>query len=98
METNAGFYWVHKSYWNNYTYTQHTDRHGNDNSYYTQWENNIGSGAGAFTDGSLNDAACNYLFIDSDDNVVINPDGLFHRKFVFTGLTNIKHVQHTYQH
>ncbi len=31
-------------------------------------------------------AACEYLFIDSTDGAVINPDGLYHRKDVFTTL------------
>ncbi len=47
---------------------------------------NLGRGAGAFTDGSMSNDACAYLFIDSVDGVVINPNGLFSRKTVFTGL------------
>lgn len=47
---------------------------------------NIGTGAGVFTDGSMSHAACDYLFIDSADGVVINQDGLYDRKTVFTGL------------
>ena len=34
----------------------------------------------------LKSKACNYLFIDSIDNVIINPNGLFHRTFVFNNL------------
>lgn len=99
METNAaGFYAVHNSYWNNWVYYHSTNRKGEDNSYYTQWQNNIGTGANAFSDGHLNNSACNYLFIDSYDNVIINPNGLFHRTFVFTDMTNIKKVVYWYNH
>jgi len=98
MNTNASFYNAHKSYWNNYVYVHATNRKGEDTSYYDRWQNSIGGDAGAFTDGHLNDSACNYMFIDSDDNVTINSDGLFHRTFVFTGMSGIKHVTHTYNH
>ena len=97
MESGAAlFYAKHKSYWNNWVYHYSTNRKGEDNSYYTQWQNNIGTGAGAFTDGSLNNSACDYLFIDSYDNIIINPNGLFHRNFIFNNMSNIKHVSHTY--
>ena len=97
METNAAwFYGVHKSYWNNWTYYHDTNRKGEDTSYYSQNENDIGTGAGAFTDGHLNDSACDYLFIDSYDNVIINANGLFHRSFVFTQMPSIKHKTYTY--
>lgn len=49
-------------------------------------EYNVGTGAGVFTDGSLNTPSCNYLFIDSADGVTINVNGLYPRKTVFTGL------------
>jgi len=97
MEQNAaGFYAVHKSYWNLWQYVHQTNRKGKDTSYYELWQNDIGTGAGAFTDGHLNDAACDYLFIDSFDNIIINENGLFHRNFVFNNMTNIKHTTHTY--
>ena len=99
MESNAAsFYGSHKSYWNNWVYHQSTSRKGEDNSYFTQWQNNIGTGASAFTDGHLNDNACDYLFIDSYDNVIINKNGLFHRTFVFNNMPKIKHTTHTYNH
>lgn len=99
MESNAaGFYVPHKSYWNNWVYHYTTNRKGDDTSYYEQWQNSIGGDAGAFTDGHLNDSACDYLFSDSYDNVIINVNGLFQRYFVFNNMTNIKHVQHTYNH
>ena len=40
--------------------------------------------------------SCDYLFIDSYDNVIINPNGLFHRYFVFNNMGGIKHTSHTY--
>lgn len=57
-------------------------------------EYNIGTGAGVFTDGSMSNEACAYLFIDSADGVVINANGLFPRKTVFTGL-GIRQTTHT---
>ena len=99
MESNAAsFYANHKSYWNNWIYYHSTNRKGEDNSYFTYWQNNIGTGAGAFGDGHLNDSACDYLFIDSYDNVIINSNGLFHRYFVFNNMSKIKHTSHTYNH
>jgi hypothetical protein len=99
MESNAAsFYGKHKSYWNNWVFHYSTNRKDEDNSYFTQWQNDIGTGAGAFTDGALNDSACDYLFIDSYDNIIINSNGLFNRSFVFTKMGNIKHVTHTYNH
>ena len=98
MEDNAAsFYGVHPSYWNNWKYVNHVHR-GKDKSYYDFNQNNIGTGASAFSDGHLSDAACQYLFIDSYDNVIINPKGLFQRSFVFNNLKGIKHTTHTYQH
>ncbi len=97
MENNAAwFYGVNKSYWNNWTYVHETNRKGEDISYYQLFQNNIGTGAGAFTDGHISDGACDYLFIDSYDNVIINANGLFHRNFVFNNMPNIKHVIHIY--
>jgi len=99
METNAAFFYTkNKSYWNNWVYHYSTNRKGDDNSYYEHWQNDIGTGAGAFTDGSLNDSACDYLFIDSYDNIIINVNGLFHRSFVFTQMPKIEHTTYTYNH
>ena len=42
----------------------------------------------------MSDDACKYLFIDSSDGVVINANGLFPRKTVFTGL-GIKQTTYT---
>lgn len=63
----------------------------------TGWEineYNLGTGAGVFSDGSLNGPSCGYLFIDSADGVTINVNGLYPRKTVFTGL-GIKQTTYT---
>jgi len=80
------FYNLHKAYWCTYTYVEDITKKGKDDSYWRVFEYNIGRGVTNFSDGSLNDDACNYLFIDSIDNVIINPDGLFNRTFVFNNL------------
>lgn len=96
MEENASGYYVgHRSYWNYWEYVHQTNRKGEDISYYDQYQNNIGTGVSAFSDGHLNDAACAYLFIDAYDNVVINPNGLYHRKYVFNNL-GIRQTTHTF--
>ena len=92
MESNADlFYRKNPSYWNNWTYVNYVTKKGVDKSYYLEYQNNIGTGVTAFSDGHLNDSACAYLFIDTYDNVIINPNGLFHRSFVFNNLPNIDH-------
>lgn len=88
------FYGAHPSYWNTWTYVNYINKHGKDESYYSLYENNIGSGVTMFSDGHLNDPACAYLFIDSLDNVIINANGLFHRNFVFNNLQGIAHKTH----
>ena len=80
------YYNLHKAYWCTYTYVEDITKKGKDDSFWEVYEYNIGSGFTFKSDGSLNDNACNYLFIDSIDNVIINSDGLFHRTFVFTNL------------
>jgi hypothetical protein len=52
---------------------------------------NIGTGAGLFGDGGMNIPACTELFIDGIPGETINPNGLFSRATVFTGL-GIKEV------
>jgi hypothetical protein len=41
---------------------------------------------GSGNDGSISDEACQNLFIDGVDGVVLNPGGMFTREFVFTEL------------
>ncbi|HEY3741576.1 MAG TPA: hypothetical protein VGL53_17105 [Bryobacteraceae bacterium] len=68
------------------TWTWHNKSGCGDMSGWNVLEYNIGTGAGVFSDGSMSDAGCNYLFIDSSDGVVINANGLFTRETVFSGL------------
>jgi hypothetical protein len=74
------------SYWWVWTYVHETKKNGKDMSYWDTYIWTLGSGATAFSDGHLNTPACNYLFIDSIDNVIINANGLYHRNFVFNNL------------
>ena len=68
------------------TWTWHSKHGCGDQSGWLINEYNVGTGAGVFSDGSMSHDACNYLFIDSYDGVVINANGLFPRATVFTGL------------
>lgn len=47
------------------------------------YERNISFGATKYKDNAIPDPACAYLFIDSTDGVVINPNGLAARNDVF---------------
>jgi hypothetical protein len=83
---------VNKSYYHTWTPIDNTNKHG---GHYTTWdrqEYNIGTGAGVFSDGALNDDACNYLFHNYSSDIM-NPDGLFERVDVFTKL-NIPKEDH----
>ena len=82
-----------KSYYNVWTYHEDKDCYGNLVKYYTQEQYNIGTGAGTFSDGALNDSACNYLF-HNYSSAIANPDGLFERSFVMTSLGIPTAVQH----
>jgi len=84
---------VHKSYYNVWSYHEDKDCHGNPIKYYTQEQYNLGTGAGTFSDGALNDSACNYLFHNYSSRIA-NPDGLFERSFVMTKLNIPTAVQH----
>ena len=65
------------------TWTWHQDTGFGDKDWWYTYEYNLGFGASNFHDGSISTDACKYLFIDSADGVVINPEGLMHRKVVF---------------
>ena len=84
MENNAaGFYGAHPAYYNTWVYeAAKKDK----NDAYWQTQHNIGTGASSFHDGSLSSDACQHLFIDSYDNIIINSEGLFNRSFVFNSL------------
>ncbi len=74
-----------KSYFNVWEYHDDTDCYGNHVLYYNRYQYNIGTGASTFSDGALNDAACDYLFQNYSTDME-NEDGLFRREFVFNNL------------
>jgi hypothetical protein len=82
----------HKSYYHTWTPIDNTDKHGGHYTTLDQEEYNIGTGAGMFSDGALNDDACNYIFINYSSDIA-NPDGLFNRKDFFTKL-NLPTAEH----
>jgi hypothetical protein len=58
-------------------------------------EYSVGVAPGVFSDGAISDEAARYLFIDSVPGVVINPEGVYLREEVFTGIgipVRTKHV------
>lgn len=88
LDTNAwdnSFLRNHKSYYHTWTPIDNTHKNGGHYRTWDQEEYNIGTGAGLFSDGALNDDACNYLFINYSSDIA-NPDGLFDRKEFFTQL------------
>ena len=94
-DTNSldnSFIKVHKSYYHTWTVVDNVDKHGNHYNTYDREEYNIGTGAGVFTDGALNDSACDYMFHNYSSDIE-NPDGLFERVDVFTKL-NIPKTDH----
>ena len=74
-----------KSYYNTWTYHEDKDCYGNLVKYYDREQYNIGTGASTFSDGALNNAACDYMF-QNYATAQESPDGLFQRVFVFTSL------------
>jgi hypothetical protein len=84
---------AHPAYYNSWTW--HNSSGCGDFNGWIINEYNIGTGYSAISDGSMGDDACHYLFIDSADNVVINPKGLFHRATVFNDL-GIRQVTHRF--
>lgn len=95
MENNAtSFYGAHPAYYNTWVYEP---ANKSKNDAYWETQSNLGIGCSMTNDGSLNDQACEYLFIDAYNGVIINPSGLFDREFVFTSL-NIPQTTHTFNH
>lgn len=85
LQYDTQFIAAHPAYYNTFTWYQ--KQHAcDDPSGWIVGEYNLGTGAGVLNDGSMSDAACQYLFVDSSDGVVINQDGLFARKTVFNDL------------
>jgi hypothetical protein len=84
-EEDNKFIAKNKSYYSIWEYHEEKDCYGNLNKYYHREQYNLGTGASAFSDGSLNDDACNYLF-QNYSSEICNKDGLFNRDFVFNNL------------
>ena len=84
-----GYYTQHPAYYE--TWTWHTSTGCGDTDGWVFQDYNLGTGASVLNDASLNAPACAYLFQDSTPGVTINPDGLFTRVQVFTGL-NLRQV------
>jgi hypothetical protein len=81
---NNRFIEAHPAYY--HTWTWHDKSGCGDVNGWKIDEYNLGVGVSITSDGSLANEACSYLFIDSSDGVVINPQGLFPRATVFKNL------------
>lgn len=93
MQNNAAsFYGKNLAYYNTWVYESAKN---SKNDAYWETQSNLGVGYSLTSDGSLNNQACQYLFIDSYNGIVINSAGLFDREFVFTSL-NIPTATHTF--
>ncbi len=79
------------------TWTWHDSTGCGDTTGWLINEYNVGTGAGLFSDGSLNNDACAYLFRDRTPGTIINPDGLFEREYLFTqlGIRQTTHILHS---
>jgi len=86
-----------KSYYNTWDYHEDKDCYGNLIRYYHREQYNLGTGAGTFSDGALNDNACNYLF-QNYSSTEANKDGLFKRNFVFTKLGIPTAIEYIHNH
>ena len=86
-----------KSYYNTWEYHEDKDCYGNPVKYYHREQYNLGTGAGTFSDGALNDSACDYLF-QNYSSAEENKDGLFKRDFVFTKLGIPTAIQYIHNH
>jgi hypothetical protein len=80
----SSFYGAHPAYYETWTRVQTSGCAGQNGWNMPQYS--LGGSTTEFTDAALNDGSCQYLFIDSVPGTTINPDGLFTRETVFTGL------------
>ena len=89
-----------KAFYHTWQYFDDTDCYGNHVQYYIKHEYNLGYGASMFSTNSINDSACDYLFINYSSDVA-NANGLFQRDFVFTKLgipTATQHIHNSPPH
>lgn len=91
---NNSFIEAHPAYY--HTWTWHEKSGCGDVNGWKIDEYNLGVGASFTSDGSLANEASSYLFIDSSDGVVTNPQGLFARATVFKNL-GIRRTTHLTQ-
>ena len=89
-----------KAFYHTWQYFDDKDCYGNRNQYYIKHEYNLGYGASMFSTNSINDTACDYLFINYSSDIA-NDKGLFQRDFVFTKLgipTATQHIHNNPPH
>lgn len=80
-----GYMACNPAHWSFWTYFPQTDNKGRDTSYYVLSDYSLGYPPHNGRDQPISNEAAIYLFIDSIDNYIVNPNGLFNRRFVFTG-------------
>jgi hypothetical protein len=80
------FYKVNPAYYEPWTWQAGTSGCGGKQAGWFIHQYSLGRNASPNSDGALNRDACNYLFSDSVPGVVINPDGLFMREYLFTNM------------
>lgn len=93
IEWVKGFIAKHPAYRQTWTYRAKSGCGSFDG--WVMGEYSVGAAPGAFSSGAISDEAARYLFIDSVPGVTINPEGVYLREEVFTGLgipVRTKHV------
>lgn len=99
-ETDNNWLPHNKAFYHTWQYFDEKDCYGNRSQYYIKHEYNLGYGASMFSTNSINDTACDYLFINYSSNIA-NANGLFQRDFVFTKLgipTATQHIHNNPPH
>jgi hypothetical protein len=89
-----------KGFYHTWKYYDDTDCYGNHTQYYIKSEYNLGYGASTYSTNSINDSACDYLFINYSSKTA-NENALFKRDFVFTSLgipTATVHIHNSSPH
>jgi hypothetical protein len=71
------------THWVYWVYYRNVTKKGKDNSYYVLYDYNLALQSPNNTNNTISKEAAEYLFIDSIDDCIINPNGLFNRHFVF---------------
>ena len=84
IEWVKGFIAKHPAYRETWTYQAKSGCGSVDG--WVMGEYSIGTAPGLFSSGAISDDAAKYLFIDSVPGVVINPNGVYTREQLFTGI------------